>query len=190
MFSICNFNMQPRERVKPMELWDVYDKDRNRTGKTKVRGQAFEEGEYHQVVHICIFNSREELLIQQRQPFKEGWSNMWDVTVGGSSLTGESSGQAAERELFEEIGYKASLSETRPFVTVNFSYGFDDFYLLEDDEIDIESLELQYEEVQGVKWASKAEIMEMIECGDFIPYYQSLIDLLFDIRGSYGSHFK
>ena len=74
-----------------MELWDVYDKDRIKTGKTMVRGAEFEPDSYHMVVHVCIFNSKGEMLIQQRQPFKEGFPNLWDVTVGGSATMGDSS---------------------------------------------------------------------------------------------------
>ncbi|WP_406543559.1 NUDIX domain-containing protein [Clostridium ljungdahlii] len=79
-----------------MELWDVYDSERNKTNRTMVRGRDFNEGDYHMVVHICIFNSKGEMLIQQRQPFKEGWSNMWDITVGGSAIEGETSQMAAK----------------------------------------------------------------------------------------------
>ena len=37
-----------------MELWDVYDINRNKTGKTAVRGEGLPEGGYHLVVHVCI----------------------------------------------------------------------------------------------------------------------------------------
>lgn len=72
-----------------MELWDVYDINRNKTNKTMVRGESFAKGNYHLVVHVCVFNSKGEMLIQQRQPFKEGWPNMWDITVGGSATKGD-----------------------------------------------------------------------------------------------------
>lgn len=172
-----------------MELWDVYDRDRGKTGKTMMRGDVFEEGCYHMVVHICIFNSKGEMLIQQRQPFKEGWSDLWDITVGGSATKGDSSQDAVERELFEEIGLKLDLQEVRPHLTVNFDKGFDDIYLVEK-EVDLNSLTLQPEEVQRVKWASQEEICQMIERGEFIPYYKALIQLLFAMRKSYGGHEK
>ena len=86
-----------------MEVWDVYDSNRRKTSKQIKRGSPLSDGEYHLVVHICIFNSAGEMLIQQRQSFKEGWPNLWDVTAGGSVLSGESSNQAASRELFEEL---------------------------------------------------------------------------------------
>ncbi len=169
-----------------MEFWDVYDINRNKTDKTMVRGEDFEENCYHLVVHICIFNSKGEMLIQQRQPFKKGWSNLWDVTVGGSAIQGDNSQSAAERELLEEIGLKIDLANIRPHITVNFAKGFDDYYLIEQD-IDINELSLQYEEVQKVKWASKEEIFSMIDEGQFIPYFKSLIQLFFDNRKQYGS---
>lgn len=54
-----------------MELWDLYDINRNKIGKTIQRGELLSPGEYHLVVHVCLFNSQGEMLIQQRQPFKK-----------------------------------------------------------------------------------------------------------------------
>lgn len=168
-----------------MELWDVYHSDRTKTNKTMIRGDEFKNDSYHLVVHACIFNSKDEMLIQQRQPFKSGWSNMWDITVGGSAVSGESSQMAIERELFEEIGLEIDLKNVRPHLTINFDQGFDDVYLIEK-EVDTEKLKLQYEEVQRVKWSSIDEIYQKIDEGTFIPYYKSFIQLLFDIRKQYG----
>ena len=168
-----------------MEYWDIYDIERAKTGRTMVRGSEFEDDAYHLVVHVCIFNDKNEMLIQQRQPFKEGWPNMWDVTVGGSAVTGDTSQQAAEREVLEEIGLKLDLKGIRPHLTVNFDRGFDDIYLIEKN-VDINELTLQPEEVQAVKWAGREEILAMIEKGDFIPYYPELVNLFFQIRKKYG----
>lgn len=83
------------------EFWDIYTKERLKTGKLHKRGGKLSDDEYHLVVHVCIFNNRNQLLIQQRQP--------WDLSVGGSAIAGESSSQAAERELAEELGLKMDL---------------------------------------------------------------------------------
>ena len=56
---------------------------------------------------------------------------MWDLTAGGSALQGENSRQAAEREVFEEIGLKLDLSDVRADFSIGFDEGFDDYYLLE-----------------------------------------------------------
>lgn len=167
-----------------MELWDIYDKNRNLTGRQMHRGSEFDNGDFHLVVHVCIFNSKNQMLIQQRQPWKNGWPNMWDLTVGGSALAGETSTDAAERETLEEIGYKVDLSNERPFFTINFEYGFDDYYIIERD-IDIKDLKLQYEEVKSIKWATKDEVLQLVADGKFIDYW--FIENLFDIRKHRGS---
>lgn len=169
-----------------METWDIYDKDRNRTDKRMKRGDRFERGAYHLVIHVCLFSQQGEMLIQQRQPDKDDWKNMWDITVGGSAVAGETSQQAAEREVEEEIGYTLDLRNKRPSLTVNFENGFDDYYLLET-PLNISELSVPTEEVKQIRWASKHVIFNMIEEGSFIPYRESLIALLFDMRHNMGA---
>ena len=159
-----------------MELFDLYTADREKTGQTMVRGEPTPEGFYRLVVHVCIFNPEGQMLIQQRQPFKRGWANLWDVTVGGCAVAGDSSRAAAERETREELG-----------ITIHWEHGFDDIYVLTQ-QVDPESLHLQYEEVQTVRWAGKEEILQMIDDGRFIPYEKSLIELLFFRRDHRSSH--
>ena len=161
-----------------MEIFDLYTADREKTEQTMVRGDPVPEGYYRLVVHVCIFDPDGRMLIQQRQPFKEGWSNLWDVTVGGSAISGDNSRTAAERETREELGLAIDLSHVRPSLTIHWEHGFDDFYILTQ-PVDLESLHLQYEEVQAVRWASKEEILHMTDTGEFIPYEKGLIELLF-----------
>ena len=170
-----------------MELLDLYTADRVKLDRTMVRGDAVPEGCYRIVVHVCIFDPEGRMLIQQRQPFKEGWSNMWDITVGGSAVAGDTSRTAAERETREEIGLDIDLTDVRPSLTLYWEHGFDDYYLLTR-ELDPASLHLQYEEVQTVRWATREEIHRMIDDGEFIPYEKGLIDLLFFQRNHRGAH--
>ena len=170
-----------------MELFDLYTEDRVKTGRTMVRGTKVPEGLYRLVVHVCIFDHEGRMLIQQRQPFKEGWSNMWDITVGGSAVAGDTSRTAAERETREEIGLSIDLTDVRPSLTLYWEHGFDDYYLLTRD-VDPDMLRLQYEEVQTVRWATREEILRMIDDGEFIPYEKGLIDLLFFQRNHRGAH--
>lgn len=170
-----------------MELWDLYTKEGIRTGQTMVRGEKQPEGLYHLVVHVCIFNDQGKMLIQQRQTDKEGWPNQWDISVGGSAISQESSQAAAQRETFEELGLHLSFDKLRPSFTINFENGFDDVYLIHQ-EIEISQLNLQVEEVQQVKWASCDEIIQQIKQGEFIPYHKSFIQMCFDMRKSLGAH--
>ena len=170
-----------------MEFWDLYDIDRHATGEVQQRGVRVPEGRYHLVVHVVIFSTRGEMLIQQRQPFKEGWPNLWDVTVGGSAIAGDTSRTAAQREVLEEIGLRIDLTNELPRLTLPFGSGFDDIYTLVMD-VDLSALTLQESEVQAVRWAGEAEILDMLEDGRFIPYHASLISLLFALRNGRGAH--
>ncbi len=169
-----------------MEIWDLYDEDRLKTGEQMYRGDAIPKGRYHLAVHVCIFSSDGNMLIQQRQPFKKDWSNMWDVTVGGSAVVGEDSRTAAQREVSEEIGYKISLKNDRPFITIHAENAFDDIWCVKRD-LEISELNLQYEEVKTVKWAAMDDIFKMIDSGEFIPYNKALIELMFHFRDNRGT---
>lgn len=170
-----------------MELWDLYTRDRIPTGETHQRGKPLPPDRYHMVVHVVIFNSKGEMLIQQRQPFKSGWPNLWDVTVGGSAIAGDTSRSAAERETLEEIGLHIDLSSEQPKLTIPFDVGFDDVYTLIMD-VDLTTLHLQESEVQAVRWASEADVLDMLADGRFIPYHRAFIELLFALRDSRGAH--
>lgn len=151
-----------------------------------MRGEPLPKGRFHLVVHVCVFNSKGEMLIQQRQPFKKGWPNLWDVSVGGSACQGESSFLAAERETLEELGLELDLSRQRPFLTICFEGGFDDIYLIQKD-VEISKLLLQEEEVQAVQWANLNQVEQMIADGLFIPYHNGLLPLLFAMYRQRGA---
>lgn len=168
------------------ELWDLYDINRIPTGKKHRRGDSMHEGEYHIVIHVCIFSSRNELLIQKRQPWKQGWPGMWDLTVAGSAVSGDDSQTAAMREIKEELGLDIDLTGIRPHFTVNFNNGFDDYYFITKD-VEIEKLVLQKEEVSDVKWVNLEELLRMADAGEMVPYY--FLDKIFNIKNQYGSKF-
>lgn len=174
-----------------MELWDIYDIDRVKTGRVAQRGKpasegGLGEGEYHLVVHICVFNGRGQLLLQQRQKDKEGYPNLWDVSAAGSALAGETSAAAASRELREELGLVHDFTKERPFWTTHFERGFDDWYFIRM-EADISDLRLQPEEVQDARWADLAEIERMLDSGEIVPYYRDLVRLWFVMKDHRGS---
>ena len=168
-----------------MELFDLYDNNRKPLNKTITRGEKCPENTNRVVIHICLFNSKNEMLIQQRQSFKSTNPNMWDLSVGGCSVSGETSNVSAHRELLEELGIDYNFENVRPHFTINFENGFDDFYLLNMD-ISLEDITLQAEEVQDAKWASLDEILQLHKNGKFIPYCPSFITALFDLKNKYG----
>lgn len=169
-----------------MECFDLYDVNRNKTGQVLERGNKVPKGMYRLVVHVCIFGNDGRMLIQKRLATKKGWSGMWDITAGGSALAGDSSQQAASRELKEEVGIDYSLEGMRPAMTIYFDGGFNDIYTINMD-VDIDSLELQSTEVEQVRWATEEEILEMLKKKEFVLYKSSFISLLFFLRNHNGA---
>ena len=96
-----------------MELWDLYDSNRQPLNRTHVRGEAFAEGEYYVCAEVWMRNSGGEFLITKRHPDKKS-GNLWEFT-GGGTLAGESTEQSAVREIQEEIGIRANDSELHLF---------------------------------------------------------------------------
>ena len=169
-----------------MERFDLYDANRRFAGRTIARGEEVPEGLRRLVVHVCVFNSRGQMLIQQRQSFKEGWPNLWDVSVGGGVQAGETTQQAARRELMEELGLDYDFEGEAPMLTTTFRMGFDDIYIIHAEPF-LTSLRLQPEEVQAVRWADCAEVLSMIDSGTVIPYHRSLMEYLFFRQDHWGN---
>ena len=164
-----------------MELWDIYDGNREKTGGTHERGKPMSEGDYHIVIHVWIVNDSGQYLIQKRQPWKEGWPNMWDSAVAGSAVRGDSSRDAAIRETKEELGIDLDMSKGEILFTIKAPNRFDDVWLVRQN-VNIEDLKLQYEEVADAKWASEKEIKQMVHDGEFIAF--NYLDKVFEMINS------
>ena len=171
-----------------MELWDLYDLDRNKTGRTIVRGEPIPEGYYRFVVHICIFDNAGRMLIQHRTPTKRAFPDVWDLSAGGAAIQGDDSHSAAQRELYEELGIAYDFSAIRPVLTTCFANGFNDVYCITLDGLDLASLTLQERETDGVRWATEDEILALIDEGDFIPYHKGYLSYLFHRRNHTNVH--
>ncbi len=154
-----------------MEYWDIYDKNRNKTGKIIKRGERMSEGEYHLIVHIWIKNSNNEFLVQQRS---ENVKNplVW-CTTGGSAVSGEDSITAAFREVKEELGI--DLSDKKGYLFDEDIYEEDDQKYLSDTylyfiDLNINDLKLQKDEVKQVKYLKMSNIKQKMKEGQFFIY--------------------
>lgn len=152
-----------------VEIWDIVDCDGVPTGKTTVRGHMhFEKGEYHLVVHIWVIDSGNRLLIQQRAAHKQPMPGEWAAT-GGSAIAGESSKQAACRELYEELSIAANPAELQLAAQRIRKNAVNDIWYLRRD-IELETLSLQKEEVSAVRWVSMRQLECMVQNGEFHNY--------------------
>lgn len=163
-----------------IEVIDIYDNQKRVTGKVINRTDLFgKDGVLRSIIHACIFNSKNELLIQQRSGDKKSGAGMWDFSASGQVLAGETSQQGAMREIKEELGLSVEIDEA-PVITKIFFNSYNDYYVVRKD-CEVSDLKLQKSEVQNAKWASRKEVLALRNHNKFLSYPVSLIELVFDV---------
>ena len=92
----------------------------------------------------------------------------WAAT-SGAVISGESSKDAAKRELKEELSVNADSDELSFVARMPRKNSVLDIYSLHKN-VDIDGLTLQSDEVECVKWVSVEQLKSMIKNGDFHNY--------------------
>ena len=161
---------------KNVELWDILDKDGRLTGRTIERGKPLKKGEYHLIVHIWIRNSKGEYLIQKRSSQAGAWPGVWGV-AGGSAISGESSLDAALREVKEELRLSFEPDALKRLYRVRYKSVFSDLWIVCRD-INLKDVRMQKEEVSEVKYACIDEILSMMESNEFINFGEAYMSFL------------
>ena len=78
--------------------------------------EAHQKAVLHRAFSIFIFNSENELMLQQRASDKYHSPNLWTNTCCSHQRSGESNIQAGTRRLYEEMGFTTSLKEITSFI--------------------------------------------------------------------------
>lgn len=165
------------------ELWDIYDINKKKTGRTAERGvYQFKEREYHIVVTGIIINSKNEILISKRAEHKK-FGLMWECN-GGSILAGETSLEGIIRELKEELGIEFSKKEAiflKGIRRDKLPPDFKDLWLF---RRDIDKTEITFPDGESIdaKWVTIDEFVKMYENKEIVPtidfgieeYYKAL----------------
>ena len=98
-----------------MELWDLYDREGNRTEEIWERKfgnyKEIPEGRYHLVSDILVQHRDGSFLLTKRHPAKDVYPGFWEASAGGSAQCGEGPWECAKRELYEETGILADSFE-------------------------------------------------------------------------------
>ena len=151
-------------------MWDIYDINKNKTGRTAQRDvYKFKEGEYHIVVTGIIINSKNKILISKRAEHKK-FGGMWECN-GGSILAGETSLEGIIRELKEELGLEFSKKEAiflKGIRSDKVACDFKDLWLFRKD-VELEKLTFKDGETTEAKWVTIEEFMEMINNKQIVP---------------------
>ena len=158
-----------------MELWDIYDKDKNPTGRTMKRNDwCLKDDEYHLTVLGVVARPDHTYLITKRVMTK-AWAPGWWEVSGGAAQAGETSEEAVIREVKEETGldvknaeggYQFTYHRENPGEGDNYFVDVYRFVL----DIDENDVHLQEEETAGYRFATKEEIKALAEEGIFLHY--------------------
>lgn len=148
-----------------MEYVDIYDRRREKTGRTKERHEL-EEGEYRLSAHIWILD-KGKMLVQQRALTSKRFAGLWSQTAGGVDA-GETSLQACVRECKEEVGLDVKKENITYVGSFEREKDIVDIFLVEQ-KVNVKKLVRQESEVNAIKMVTFEEFDKMIENGEVVP---------------------
>ena len=97
------------------EMVILVDKHDNQLGLME-KIEAHKKAVLHRAFSVFIFNSENELMLQQRASNKYHSPNLWTNTCCSHQRSGESNIQAGTRRLYEEMGFTTPLKEITSFI--------------------------------------------------------------------------
>lgn len=151
------------KEVMYVEYNDVYDENRNLTGRVHLRGTPWHRGEYGLVVCVWIYDGQGRILLTRRAPGKS-FAGTWENS-GGAAQAGEDSLTAICRELWEETGIRAEPDAFEFLHSTRDRNCFYDHYCLKWTG-NAEDVVLLPGETDGVKWVTFEQIHQMIRRGE------------------------
>lgn len=145
------------------ELWDVTDENGRPTGEVYHRGAPdWPAGGFHVVVAVCGVQPDGRMLITQRAPSKV-YPFAWEFP-GGSALAGESSAQAASRELLEETGLTVDAEDLEHVGRFREETALLDMFLVHFDHSPL--LTPEQSEVVAAEWVAPATVEQRLHDGE------------------------
>lgn len=158
-----------------MELWDIYDKNKQLTGRTMKRNDwRLKDDEYHLTVLGVVARTDGKFLITKRVMTKNWAPGWWEVS-GGACMAGEKSEEAVLREVKEETGLDVSgwdggylFTYHRENPTEGDNYFVDVYRFVGDFEED--EVHPQEAETDGFMLATAEDIREFARQGIFLHY--------------------
>jgi isopentenyldiphosphate isomerase len=182
------------ENDEMSDLIDVLSATGLRTGEILSRAEVHRLGKHHRAVHLYIFNSRNEVLLQRRSLTVDHFPGRFGISVTGHVSAGEYSADTVRREVQEELGMDGSrlkidfLFSFYQEAVLNETYidrQFNDVYVTGAD-VDPASIDFDRSEVTEVRFVPFDSFRRMVENGGdgLAPVYANECkDLVYFLRG-------
>ena len=142
--------------------------------------EAHEKAVLHRAFSVFVFNSKNELMLQQRALEKYHSPGLWTNTCCSHQREGETNIEAGQRRLMEEMGFVTDLKETTSFIyKAPFDNGLTEH---EYDHVLVGSFEsepkINPEEVASWKWMALEDVKEDIK--ENPNHYTAWFKIIFD----------
>lgn len=165
----------PEQQEGGPELMDLYTKDGKFTGSTIERG-GDKGGRFTMGIHVFLYDGKGRFLLQKRSESKKFRPGQWEVIMG-HVLAGETAMECALREIREELGVELAPEEfikLYRWVDWDSSMHTDIFFVRAN--LDESTLTLQKDEVAGIQWVSKEEMLRFVREMDYRPQqYKTIV---------------
>ena len=146
--------------------------------------EAHEKALLHRAFSVFIFNSKGELMLQQRAASKYHSPLLWTNTCCSHQRDGETNLEAGKRRLEEEMGFVTEIKEVFSFIyKAPFDNGLTEHEL---DHVMIGSYEdapnINTEEVASYKWMTLIDVKNDIENNpqEYTAWFKIIFDKSFE----------
>ena len=164
------------------DLVDVLSSTGLITGEILSRKEVHRLGKYHRAIHLYLFNSKNEILLQKRASTVDQDPGVFTISVLGHVDAGEFSSATVKREVEEELGIDASQLKfdflfsffQEAFVSETYiERQFSDVYVTYAD-LDITLIKFDHSEVSEVKFVPFEIFLEMVsnKSSGLAPVYE------------------
>jgi 16S rRNA (adenine1518-N6/adenine1519-N6)-dimethyltransferase len=160
-----------------MEILPLVDKNDEIIGEAS-REECHQKKLRHRTIHVFVFNPKKELLLQKRSAKKDVYPGLYEASVSGHVLKGETYENAAIREIKEEIGIIITKKDLKKQEKIEILLGpehaFMQIFVIHTDK----TPKLSDGEVQACKWVTKTELKKQIEANEkkFTPEFLAAIE--------------
>lgn len=161
------------------EYFDIYNINREKTGKIIKRGERMENDEYHIFVQVWLINNKGKFLVQKRSKYVKD-PLVW-CSNGGNVKAGEVSFDCARREILEELNLdicnlKGSLFDKRIYKEDGQNYFCDSYLYTYNGKI--KDIKFQKEEIKRLKYMKMDKIKKLMKKKKFFIYDEDYLDFL------------